>query len=164
MGMFPGALVLVSTVAFSSLAACSSSSSTASSSGSGEMDAGPTPPGQPRSFKRDVVPIFAAFCASPSCHGDPNSTRVGIHLLVNDTDAVYTELQRESPTAKGAKLVVPGNPAKSFLFAKINGDEGDFDSMCTVPACGENMPPGSKIPSMDRDTVSQWITEGAMKN
>ena len=141
------------------LAACSSSSS----SPSGDTDGG-TPPGQPRSFKRDVVPIFAQSCASQACHGDPNSMRVLIHFVPGDPDAIYAELQRESSTAKGVKLVVPGVPAKSFLYAKINGDEGDFNDMCTVPGCGETMPPGSKIPSAQRDTLSQWITEGAMKN
>jgi hypothetical protein len=113
-----------------------------------------------RSFRRDVMPILAQSCASQSCHGDPRNA-LGLDLVVSDPDAVYAELQHESVTAKGAKLVVPGDPAKSFLYAKIVGDQGDYTDMCAMPGCGETMPPGSKIPSIQRDTIQQWILEGA---
>ncbi len=135
-------------------------SACASKSGASAPDDGGTPAGQPRSFRRDVVPIFAQSCASQSCHGDPQNN-LGVHFLPSDPDATYAELQRESATAKGAKLVVAGDPSKSFLFAKINGDEGDYTAMCAMNSCGETMPPGTKIPSVQRDTIQQWILEGA---
>jgi hypothetical protein len=114
----------------------------------------------PRSFKRDVIPILAQSCASQMCHGDPQND-LRLRLVVSDPDAVYAELQRDSVAAKGAKLVVPGDPAKSFLYAKIVGDQDAYTDMCTMPGCGETMPPGSKIPSVQRDTIQQWIAEGA---
>lgn len=141
------------------LAACSSSGSGASGSG-GDADAG-TPAGQPRSFRRDVVPIVAQSCASASCHGSAQNG-LGISFAVGDVDGLYAELQRESPTAKGVRFVVPGDPTKSFLYAKVVGDQGEYT--CTVPGCGETMPPGTKIPSSQRDTLRQWIMEGAAKD
>jgi hypothetical protein len=136
-------------------AACSSSTGSSAQNGDGG-----TPPGQPRSFRRDVVPIFAQSCASQDCHGDTKND-LGIHFVVADPNAVFAELQRESPTAKGAKFVVAGDPTKSFLYAKVNGDEGDYSAMCAMSFCGETMPPGTKIQSVDRDTIRQWILEGA---
>ena len=150
------ALVLVLVVLL--VAACASKTGT-----SAQSDDGGTPPGQPRSFRRDVVPIFAQSCASQDCHGDTKNT-LGIHFVTSDPDAIYAELQRESPTAKGVKFVEPGDPTKSFLFAKVNGDEGDYTAMCAPPGCGETMPPGTKIPSVQRDTIQQWILEGATRN
>lgn len=150
--------ILAMSAALAALAACSSSTGS-----SAQNDDGGTPPGQPRSFRRDVVPIFAGSCASQDCHGDTKNT-LGIHFVPSDPDGLYAELQRESPTAKGARFVVPGDPTKSFLFAKVNGDEGDYTDMCAVPGCGETMPPGTKIPSVQRDTIRQWILEGATKD
>ena len=151
------------------IAACSSSTSPSPSGSSDAGDAGDaggggTPPGQPRSLRADVIPIFAKSCSTKDCHGDPNTEEVRIHLDATNPDGLYAQLQLESPTAKGAKLVVPGDPAKSFLFAKVNGDADNFSAACVVPGCGETMPPGSKIPSVQRDTIQQWITEGAPNN
>lgn len=139
-------------------AACSSSTSSSPGADASTGDASTA-----RSFARDVVPIFTQSCASVSCHGNPTND-LGFRLANSTPDAVYTELQRESTTAKGAKLVVPGDPSKSFLYAKVVGDQGDFTDMCAMPGCGETMPPGSKIPSVQRDTIQQWIAEGASKN
>jgi hypothetical protein len=150
--------VLATLATLATLPACSSSTGS-----SAQNDDGGTPPGQPRSFRRDVVPIFAQSCASQDCHGDTKND-LGIHFVPSDPDGIYAELQRESPTAKGVKFVMPGDPTKSFLFAKINGDEGDYTAMCAPPDCGETMPPGTKIPSVQRDTIRQWILEGATKD
>ena len=142
------------------LALACSSMACPSSTGTPQSDAGGTPAGQPRSFRRDVVPIFAQSCAAQECHGDPENT-LGVHFVTSDPDGIYAELQHESPTAKGARFVVPGDPTKSFLYAKVNGDEGDYADMCAMPGCGETMPPGTKIPSAQRDAIRQWIVEGA---
>lgn len=153
------AVVVAATAACAALLACSSSTGSSAQNGDGG-----TPPGQPRSFRRDVVPIFAQSCASLDCHGDPKNTMVDVHFAPSDPDGLYAELQRESPIAKGVKLVEPGDPTRSFLYAKINGDEGDYTAMCAPPDCGETMPPGTKIASVQRDTIRQWILEGATKD
>lgn len=125
---------------------------------------GGTPAGQPRSFTKDVVPILVQQCALSSCHGNPDNKAVGIHFRLGDSEAIFAELQKESPTAKGAKFVVARDPAKSYMLAKMTGDQDSFSAACGAPGCGAIMPPGGKLPTTQRDTVQQWITEGAVKN
>jgi hypothetical protein len=116
-----------------------------------------------RSFENDVVPILAASCATGQCHGNKENN-LGVHLLTSDPAAVYAELQRESPTATGAKFIVAGDPSKSFFYAKIEGLQDDFTSRCLIPGCGETMPPGTKLPVASRETIKQWILQGAKQN
>lgn len=117
-------------------------------------------PSSGASFRKDVVPILAARCASDACHGNTQN-KVGVHFITSDPAAVYAELQKTSPTASGAKFVVPGEPKKSFLFAKIEGAQDDFTDTCTVPGCGETMPPGTKLGGEQRATIRTWIEQGA---
>lgn len=150
------ALASLATLALSAaLLACSSSSDPPAGGG----DAGATETG-PRAFRKDVIPVLAAFCATSACHGSKENN-LGVHLLTGDPAAVYAELQRESPTATGVKFIVPGDPAKSFFFAKIEGTQSDFSDKCLIPACGETMPPGSKLTTAQRATIRQWIADGA---
>lgn len=148
------------------LLACSNEGpSTISSGGPASGSSSGTPAGQPRSFRKDVVPILTGSCALSSCHGDRNGNPgVGIYLPLGDPDGIYDDLMRESPTAKGAKFVVPRDAAKSFLYGKITGDLSNFVTACPSKGCGEPMPPGTRISSADRDTVQKWIAEGAPNN
>ena len=124
-----------------------------------------TPAGQPRSFRKDVVPILTSSCALSSCHGDRNGNPgVGIYLPLGDPDGIYADLMRQSKVASGAVFVVARDPAKSFLYAKIAGGLASFASSCPSTGCGEPMPPGAAISVADRDTVKLWITEGAANN
>lgn len=140
-------LASIAAILLASQSACSSSSSE------------PTP-SSGSSFSKDVVPILAAKCATDACHGNVQN-KVGVHFITSDPASVYAELQKASPTAAGAKLVVPGDPKKSFLFAKIEGAQDDFTDMCTVPGCGETMPPGTKLGGEQRATIRSWIEQGA---
>jgi len=138
------------------LVSCSSSSDPPAGGDAGGAGTGSA------SFKKDVIPVLSAFCATSACHGS-RENNLGVHLLTADPAAVYAELQRESPTATGVKFIVPGDPAKSFFFAKIEGTQSDFSDKCLIPACGETMPPGSKLTTAQRATIRQWI-EGGAKN
>ncbi|MBX3188188.1 MAG: hypothetical protein KF819_14295 [Labilithrix sp.] len=133
------------------------------SSTTGETSSPDAAPSGEVSFKSDVVPILAARCATSACHGNKENN-LGVHLITSDPAAVYTELQRESPTATGAKFIVAGDPAKSFFYAKIEGTQDDFSSNCLIPGCGETMPPGTKLPGESRETIRRWIAEGAKNN
>lgn len=148
------------------LLACSSTGpSTISSGGPASSGSGGTPPGQPRSYLKDVFPILTGSCALSSCHGDRNGNPgVGIYLPIGDPEGIYADLMRESRVARGARLVVAGNPAKSFLYAKITGDLTDFAKVCPNAGCGEPMPPPSRISTTDQATIKQWIVEGAANN
>lgn len=148
------------------LLACSNEGpSTISSGGPASGSSSGTPAGQPRSFRKDVVPLLTGSCALSSCHGDRNGNPgVGIYLPLGDPDGIYADLMRESRTARGAKFVVPRDPGKSFLYAKLTGDLSNFVTVCPSAGCGEPMPPGTKLNLADRDTVQKWIAEGAPNN
>ena len=61
-------------------------------------------------------------------------------------------------------LVTAGDPAKSFLMHKMDGDQCAFD--CGENSCGSLMPEdGSKpLPVLNRDTIRRWIAQGAQDN
>jgi hypothetical protein len=122
-----------------------------------------TTPGLTKStpqFRKDIIPILDKFCATSACHAT-EERNLGITLKIADPAAVYAELKKESPTAKGTPFVTPGDPKKSFLQAKIDGNQADFEASCLLLGCGEIMPPGSKLTTSQRDTFRAWITAGA---
>jgi hypothetical protein len=148
------------------LLACSNEGpSTIASGGPASGSTSGTPAGQPRSFRKDVVPILTGSCALSQCHGDrTGNPGVGIYLPLGDPDGIYADLMKDSRTAKGVKFVVPRDPANSFLYGKVIGDLSAFMSACPTTGCGDSMPPGTKVSSADRDTIKLWITEGAANN
>ena len=168
MRLLPVSLVsLVSlVVATSVLAACSNEGpSTISSGGPASGSSSGTPAGEPRSYRKDVVPILTGSCALSSCHGDRSGNPgVGIYLPLGDPDGIYADLMGESRTAKGRKFVVPRDPAKSFLYAKVVGDLTDFIPACPNGVCGDRMPPTGRLSDAELDTLKLWITEGAANN
>lgn len=113
-----------------------------------------------QAFRADVIPVMRRWCSNSSCHAD-KATTLGIAFPIDDASALYAQLMKESPTAKGARFVVPGNPDASFFYAKIVGDQGDPRFKCDPVGCGETMPPGTKMDSQDRDTIKRWILAGA---
>ncbi len=63
------------------------------------------------------------------------------------------------------KLIEPGDPAKSFLMRKLDGDACMFDAVCVNGSCGESMPQKSElIDPATRDAVRRWIHQGAKEN
>lgn len=166
MKAFGASRVLAAVLVLGMCLACSSEGpSTISSGGPASGSTSGTPAGQPRSFRKDVVPILTGSCALSSCHGDRSgSPGVGIYLPLGDPEGIYADLMRNSRTAAGVKFVVPGDPGRSFLYGKVTGDLSDFATACPSAGCGEPMPPGTRISSADRDTLKLWITEGAANN
>jgi hypothetical protein len=146
--------------------ACSNDGpSTISSGGPAAVVDSGTPPGQPRSYRKDVVPILTGSCALVSCHGDRSGNpSVGIFLPLGDPDGIYADLMKESLTAKGAKFVVPSDSANSFLYAKMSGLFAPFAKECPSTGCGDVMPPTGGLNQADIATVKAWIDEGAANN
>ena len=159
-------LAVAASLALLALLACSNEGpSTISSGGPASGSSSGTPPGQPRSFRKDVFPILTGSCSLSSCHGDrTGNPGVGIYLPLGDPQGIYDDLLRDSRTARGAKFVVPRDPGKSFLYAKIIGDLTNFIPLCPNAGCGEPMPPGSRLSLADGETVKTWIAEGALNN
>lgn len=96
-------------------------------------------------YASDVKPIFG-LCAGELCHsgtwgsGDPYPFVVGVAA---------------DECCDGRQRVAPGDPAGSYVIQKLTG---------THLCAGLQMPPGSKLPDADIQTLSDWICLGAPKD
>lgn len=149
----PAVLVAVLVASALGLACSSSTDPTPGISGDGGT--------KTRSFRGEVVPLLNEMCGTSACHGDRANANVGVYFIPGDANGTFTELQKEAPSAPGAKLVVPGDPAKSFLYAKMVGKQGDFAAQCRNPGCGDTMPPNVKLTADRQAIVGDWISQGA---
>src|SRR5436190_22466167 len=96
------------------------------------------------SFNRDLRPIMSDTCFR--CHGpDKNARMAGMRLDIRD-EAIR-------PTRSGRTPIVPGDPDKSEIIARI------FAGGAKV------MPPASahkELTQKQKDTIRQWVAEGAV--
>jgi hypothetical protein len=75
-----------------------------------------------------------------------------------------------STNANGAsmKLVVPGDPASSFLMVKCEYDKATIETCateCGALGCGLQMPSGSPpLTDSELDILRRWIKDGAKDN
>ena len=91
-------------------------------------------------FADDVLPILATHCFR--CHGGVRE-KAGLNLA--DPERVRSVL------ASGHAAVVPGEPARSELLARITTSDPD-----------ERMPSdGSPLSPQEIDTIRRWIGQGA---
>jgi mono/diheme cytochrome c family protein len=93
-------------------------------------------------FNRDVLPILGENCYS--CHGPDSASRQAGLRLDRRADAL---LLRD-----GTAAIVPGNPAKSEIIARINGKTS-------------LMPPEDshkKLTPKQIAILTQWVKEGAV--
>jgi hypothetical protein len=71
----------------------------------------------------------------------------------------------QSPTATNEKIVDPGHPETSFLMQKMDGTVMCSSIQCIAAGCGTGMPQSlDSLPVETRDTVRDWIKQGAMDN
>jgi len=92
---------------------------------------------QPVDFNRDVRPILSNNCFA--CHGPDEKERKG-DLRLDTRDGAMA-------------AVVPGNPAKSELVARVRSTEP-----------GDVMPPaksGKKLTPREIDVLDRWVKQGA---
>ena len=95
-------------------------------------------------FNRDVRPILSDRCFS--CHGPDNEDRhAGLRLDLRDAAI--------GPLDSGLTAVVPGDPAKSEIIARITSTDPDV----VMPPPRLNKP----ITPAEADILKRWITEGA---
>lgn len=148
----------------------------------------------PVSFMSDLFePIIRPTCNTSSCHGTPLAQRTvdypgaGLYLgpsFNNDTTddlalrtMIVGELLGNSTTAPSEKIVVPNEPANSFLMLKLTGCQNTANLTCTVQSpeasetdtgCGDTMP-APCFAQMSNLTLSdaqiaifaRWIAQGA---
>ncbi|MFT5355208.1 MAG: hypothetical protein ACI9KE_002424 [Polyangiales bacterium] len=107
--------------------------------------------GEDVSFARDVRPIFNETCAGSLCH----TQRRAAGDLELEADP-YGSLVNVSASCGGRVLVVPGDPADSYLMSKLLG----------VGTCrGNSMP--LRAPSLgpaQLAAIENWICGGALNN
>jgi hypothetical protein len=133
-----------------------------------------------RTLKADVWPIFqSAGCATSGCHANGGIQHPYLGVLGNtnpsntDLTNIMNELGKNSTEATGAKLLVAGDPANSWLMLKLdqNPDPG-CNAICSMsnqtpspplPKCGSRMPQTSLtgLPAAQLTTVRDWIKQGA---
>ena len=129
-------------------------------------------PGPTRSFANDVVPIFEASCVNDfSCHGNGQQPFLGPQsgmLGPNDVAMIYSNLTTTIASETLAEhFVEAGKPESSFLMHKVDRDLSCKTIGCKPNAlgCGVVMPNnGAMLPVEQRDTIRDWINQGAMNN
>jgi hypothetical protein len=116
----------------------------------------PTPTPIPNvTFSSIDSSIFQPSCATSNCHGK-GSASGGLAL---DSNVAYANLVNvPSQELTSMLLVKPGDPANSYLWHKLKGDQA------SMGGSGSTMPIGPALTSTQLQSVNQWIAEGAPNN
>jgi hypothetical protein len=100
----------------------------------------------PVSFKDDVLPIFQVHCASCHAPGGEGTSASGL---------VLTSYQGVMKGTKFGPMVIPGDPETSNLMWLL-----DWRASPQL-----RMPHGKQqLPVGERDTIRNWIRQGAKDN
>jgi hypothetical protein len=139
----------------------------------------------PVTYANDVRPLFQHSCAlgGAACHGDPTVATViqpprpflGYVDGGPDSAVVLEGLVGKKSAEDPAMVLVAaadggGDPGKSFLMHKMDGDQCVFAAACAAgdsgyPMCGVSMPMASGLlDEPTRDLVRRWIAQGAKNN
>ncbi|HAN96142.1 MAG TPA: hypothetical protein DCQ98_01305, partial [Planctomycetaceae bacterium] len=99
---------------------------------------------EPIDFERDVRPLLSDRCFA--CHGPDGAHReAGLRLDVAEGSTATLD--------SGAIAIVPGDPSRSELVARIRSDDADLV-----------MPPaslGRPLSDSEKRTLERWIESGA---
>jgi len=125
--------------------------------------------GQPNlpavSFRKDVYPVLAKNCATAEgCHG--NQPTSAVELDLRDATAFSQLVGKDAEMRKGAQRVRAGEPAASFLVAKLAGtlQPSEGSSMPQNPETGEPFQPSPLPPDYIEKILKPWIRAGAPNN
>jgi hypothetical protein len=109
-------------------------------------------------FQADVLPIVKRSCTDVACHGSKGASE-GIFLPPDNAGDIYTALTGPATSTLTMNVSTPGDPAKSFLMRKLDGDQCTVT--CVSGGCGDRMPPDGQLPVESRDVFRRWIAQGA---
>jgi hypothetical protein len=120
-------------------------------------------------FKAQVMgTVFLNNCGTSACHGAmPGMGGMFLGVTAADAPTVYAGIvgkaSSELPTMP---FITAGDPEKSYLMHKMDGDQCQFDHECTTENCLAVMPSGATmpLPVTYRDLVRRWIAQGAMND
>jgi hypothetical protein len=149
------------------------------------------------SFANDLMPIMQRSCnLSNACHTNRTMNPAGEELQLGppltemmmtvvptqmEIDAAHARIVDDGTAARSTSpLVVPGDPAASWLMQKLEycgetqmGGSGPcapkFSTcsavQCSAKGCGVSMPQLSpQLPQSERDLFAAWIKAGAPNN
>jgi hypothetical protein len=117
------------------------------------------------SFSRDVAPVLDRMCASAKgCHGAEPADSIDLDLRRASS---YRQLVNHAAQARiGALRVKPGDPAASFLLAKLlgtlrprEGKQMPIDAVTGVPLI-----PSPVDAAYVESILKPWIAAGAPNN
>ena len=105
-------------------------------------------------FTTVVDEVLSKSCSNfASCHDSMGPPAGGLDLA---TDPHGAMVGVTAVGVMGRTLVVPNDPASSYLYEKITSD---------TPAAGTRMPQGGFVLEQDKiDLVRAWIEGGALNN
>jgi hypothetical protein len=111
--------------------------------------------------KSQVDDIFKFACSISSCHGSKPGK--GNLYLEPAPGNWYTQVVNvPSTTLPAMKRIVPYDPQNSFLVQKLTDGLCALNSQCVDKNCGERMPQANDpLEPADRDTIIEWIRQGA---
>lgn len=101
--------------------------------------------------------IVRPTCALEACHGETGAADSGQLDLSTASGAFDALVNVSALSSECGTRLVPGDPASSFLVAKLEGTQDPV-------SCGTEMPPGATLPAEQIAVIRQWITEGAQQN
>jgi len=120
---------------------------------------------------------FNASCGigGQQCHGDPNVAKHTAQPYLGQSPGTPNVAQilagivgQPAEEDTQVNLVTAGDPAKSYLMHKVDGDACLFATACNATGnplfknCGIQMPFNAGSLSQDkRDTIRRWIAQGA---
>lgn len=128
------------------------------------------------SLINDVMPVFQNSCAlSASCHASSAANAAGglklgpdfgEAITAADATAVHAAIVGVTATGSSMKLVAAGDPAASWLMAKIDYEDPTACSTTSCSSCGSRMPPlpSDALPEATLAKIRQWIKDGAQDN
>jgi hypothetical protein len=139
-----GALLITAATVLIAIAACLSPLAQSAEPGT------PSPASGNSSFG-PVSELLDRRCTA--CHNQAGAA--GAADLNLEADQSYAMLLRKSTEAPIA-IVTPGDPDKSYLFAKLTGNQK------TVGGLGDSMPAGQgRLPPNEIELIRAWIQDGA---
>lgn len=125
------------------------------------------------SFSTDVLPILAHACNFNACHGSgtprpQEGLWLGPHEMFEATpeerSAVIDGLIGAPANLADMAQVVPGDPAASFLLAKVEYTDflGCETNVCVKLRCGGRMPRADPpLKEAELRLIRTWIRDGA---
>jgi hypothetical protein len=119
----------------------------------------------PISFRNDVYPVLAKYCATAEgCHGNRPTESVDLDLRAG---TAYAQLVGTSAEArKDALRVRPGDASTSFLVDKVAGSlrSGEGKRMPLDAESGVTLDPSPLPPDFIEMILKPWIQAGARNN